>query len=473
MRLMRSVGHRPRTTNERKQKINMKIRSNRNNCIWTACIAAVALCITMTTAYPAGQNLGTGYISNVTGANGACAVNTQTGQGHKWDIQAGGTYTITLSGVTDCASQGNENVIGVIVHNSTGGNIGQSPNPIYATLVDANVPGVYRFTITLTTQCLTMPIEYCTVNGQPGTGIFAQGYDGTAGDGFLGHLRTATFGDNCTVTGEDTSCQGGCAGASITACKYYDFNASGTKDPSEQLLGWPFCLTSVTDTSFSPVSATSSDGSCVTFSNLPAGTYVVTEGSANGWFGSTNSSTITIDHCGQTVQVDFGNYCTIPSGGFTLGYWSNRNGQAVLQANDPAWRTLLNGLCLRNATGGTYTVPSGSFSTAYANFRTWLLGATATNMAYMLSAQLAALELDVNYKGVLPGSYDLCFGDTIANLMNSAKTSLCNNGYTPSGNQFRPVQDMMKSCIDAINNNGPVVPVTPCDHAGASVSCGQ
>jgi hypothetical protein len=32
---------------------------------------------------------------------------------------------------------------------------------------------------------------------------------------------------------------------------------------------------------------------------------------------------------------------------------------------------------------------------------------------------------------------------------------------------------VLKNCIDAINNNGPVVPVQPCDHSDASVSCGQ
>jgi hypothetical protein len=40
-------------------------------------------------------------------------------------------------------------------------------------------------------------------------------------------------------------------------------------------------------------------------------------------------------------------------------------------------------------------------------------------------------------------------------------------------NPTRTAQEMLKNCIDAINNNGAVVPVTPCDHSGASVLCGQ
>src|SRR5262249_41502464 len=161
-------------------------------------IAAVAMCMTLNTAYA--DNLGNGYISNVTGVNGECVVNTDTGQGHKWDIQAGGTYTVTLAiPITDCDPLSQ---IGVIVHNSVGGNIYVLADQMGQC---CNINGVpynnYQFTVTLAGQCETMPIEYCTHNdaGQPenapGTGLFAQGSNGTCcgGDGKVGHLRIATF----------------------------------------------------------------------------------------------------------------------------------------------------------------------------------------------------------------------------------------------------------------------------------------
>jgi hypothetical protein len=431
-------------------------------------MAAVALCTIMTTAYAAPANLGSAYISNVTSGSNCVQSNTNGGGIQFWDIQAGGTYTVTLSGVTDCASQGNENTIGVIVRNSTGGNIGQAPNILTATLVDANVPGVYSFTVTLTNQCFTMPIEYCTVNGQPGTGKFARDYVNGGAGGHIGHLRTATFGDGCTYEGDDTSCQGGgCDPASITVCKYFHFDPNAVLGVNETgLSGWPFCLSPLN------VTQTTGTGGCTTFSNLTPGEYVVNEAtpSDSNWFHSTDTSEIVVLQCGQNATVKFGNYCTQPSGGFTLGYWSNRNGQAVLQANDPAWRTLLNGLSLRNANGTNYDVPAGSFSTAYSSFRTWLLSANATNMAYMLSAQLAALKLDVAYKGVAGGAFDLCSSMTLNELMSTADTSLFSNGSTPAGNTIRPLQEMYKSCIDAINNNGPVVPVTPCDRTNTTYS---
>src|ERR1041385_1829861 len=128
------------------------MKPNRNKCLWIACIAAVAVCTTLSTVSAAGENLGTGYISNVTGA-GECAVDTQDGNTHKWDVQAGGTYTITLSGITDCDPLSQ---IGVIVQNSQGGNI--------YVLADQIGDGVYQFTVTLAGQCETMPIEYCTHN---------------------------------------------------------------------------------------------------------------------------------------------------------------------------------------------------------------------------------------------------------------------------------------------------------------------
>ena len=463
------------------------MKLNKTNCgIWIACSAFLAVAITvslrmtLTTAYAAGENLGTGYISNVSGA-GECAVNTQTGNSHKWDIQAGGIYTVTLSGITDCDPL---TQIGVIVHNSVGGNI--------YVLADQIGDGVYQFTVTLGGQCETMPIEYCTRNAagqpdnKPGPGFFAQGTtDGTAADGFVGHLRIATFDASCAVTG-NPSCQDQATPtptpctASIQACKYYDFNANATRDNGEVLLAWPFCLTSLTDPNFSPVQQTSSDGSCTTFGNLGPGTYVVTEGTATGFFGTTNSSTITIDSCGQTKIVNFGNYCTVPSGGLTMGFWSNKNGNKLITSDGattgtgknlkPDVVTLLNGCSLANANGSVHTF----FATnGYADFRNWLLSANATNMAYMLSAQLAALKLNVYFNKTDGGAFDLCSSMTVNGLISTACDQLAMDGNTVAGNPTRVAQEMLKNCIDAINNGGPVVPVTPCDHSGASVSCGQ
>jgi hypothetical protein len=224
------------------------------------------LCGNIFAALPA--NLDNATVSNVTGVNGACVKSTTNGGGIQfWDIQAGGTYDVTLSGVTDCASQGQETTIGVVVHNSAGGNI-------YAVANIQDV-GVYTFTITLTTQCLTMPIEYCTHDSiglpanQPGSGMFAQDFVANAPGGHEGHLRTATFDDSRNVTGVDTTCQGTPQTASITVCKYYDKNANGNQDMGEpSLSGWPFCIDPLDNGSPALHTQLTAAGGCVQLEQL-------------------------------------------------------------------------------------------------------------------------------------------------------------------------------------------------------------
>jgi len=454
-----------------------RIKPNRSKCLWTACIAAVAVSVTMSTVPVQGQgppaNLGSAYVSNVTGASGACVHSTTNGGGIQfWDIQAGGTYTVTLTGATDCY-QGQNSSIGVIVHNSGGGNIYKE-----ATQTDV---GVYTFTITLSGQCLTMPIEYCThdSNGvpanQPGSGQFAQDNVGGAAGGHEGHLRTATFDGDCNVTGEDTTCGGGGGGgtASITACKYYDKNANGTQDSGEPALtGWPFCISPLDNASPALQTQLTANGGCLTWSNLTTpGDYIVTEANANesNWYHSTSAtSLIVFPTSGGSETRTFGNYCTAPSGGLTLGFWSNKNGNKLLTGNAAGTGTTLTAnamnvlnscASMRNANGSVHP-----FTNSYSAFRTWLLGATATNMAYMLSAQLAALKLDAYYGFVDGNAFDLCSNSTVNGLITTACDQLTMDGNTVAGNPTRIAQESLKNCIDAINNNGAVVPVTPCPH---------
>ena len=81
---------------------------------------------------------------------------------------------------------------------------------------------------------------------------------------------------------------------------------------------------------------------------------------------------------------------------------------------------LLNSPC--GGGGGFYemrmdrSIPTNSYS----DFRTWLLSATATNMAYMLSAQLVALKLDVYFNKVDGNAFDLCSQQTVNQLMSTA-----------------------------------------------------
>ena len=450
------------------------MRPNSSKFIWTAFIAAVAVvCMTMSAAY--GQaNLGNATISNVTSSNGSCVQSVMDGPNQRWDVQTGGTYTVTLSGVDDRANGGSDPTMGVWVKNSVAGNV--------YVLANQQSDGVYTFTITLGSQCETMPIVYGAHDaaGNPSddpqnqnTGMFARDALG----GHEGHLRIATFDGSCAVTGEP-SCGSGSPTptppptASITVCKFYDKNANGTQETGEPpLSGWPFCINPLGTASPALQTQLTANGGCATWSNLTVpDDYIVTEANANesNWFHSTNAtSLIVFPSAGGSETRTFANYCVSPSGGLTLGFWSNKNGNKIITGNTsgngttllPAVVTLLNSCQLRNSNGTVHT-----FTNSYSLFRTWLLGANATNMAYMLSAQLAALKLDVNYGYVDGNAFDLCSSMTVNTLISTACDQLAMDGNTVAGNPTRVAQEMLKNCIDAINNNGAVVPVTPCPY---------
>jgi hypothetical protein len=173
-------------------------------------------------------------------------------------------------------------------------------------------------------------------------------------------------------------------------------------------------------------------------------------------------------HDGEDPTIEFGNLCLGAGGGLTLGFWSNKNGQARMNDGGSLCPelTLLNGLCLRDASGG-----DADFACNYTTFRNFLLGANATNMANMLSAQLAAMELNVEAGFVNAGSLIYAPGSASANslgyatvgaVMAEAAAELCAHGYTPSGNAFRSYQESLKNALDKANNNLNFVQATPC-----------
>ena len=170
------------------------------------------------------------------------------------------------------------------------------------------------------------------------------------------------------------------------------------------------------------------------------------------------------------TTVEFGNVCLGAGGGRTLGFWSNRNGQGLQVAFDFA---ILTGLCLRNA-NGTDKDFTGTLAQNKAALNDWLLVANATNMANMLSAQMAAMELNVLH-GFVSWTAIVYGGDCIANyfpgsngfitigsLMTAANTSLCSFGNTPAGHAQRAYQECLKTTLDNGNNNLNFVQSQPC-----------
>lgn len=248
---------------------------------------------------------------------------------------------------------------------------------------------------------------------------------------------------------------------SIVVKKFYDANANGVRDANEPWLsGWPMTLTGN--------GINSTRNSTATWWNLnPGGGYFVQEAVPleGNWVQSAptvngvpvNPKAVTVVAC-ETVVIKFGNYCKKPSGGRTPGFWSNRNGQSVL--NDGGTMApelgLLSSLNLVNASGNAFN------PVTYDAFRSWLLGGNAVNMAYMLSVHLAAMTLNVEAGFVNGDAVFLPCNCTINELLDDANASLGANPYTPAGRPQRANQEMLKNWLDLLNNGALVVSPTPC-----------
>ncbi|HSU17945.1 hypothetical protein [Longimicrobium sp.] len=234
--------------------------------------------------------------------------------------------------------------------------------------------------------------------------------------------------------------------------KFYDANANGLDDDAQPVTGWKVRIQDGLDwTRYTPVDVL-----------LEQDTYTVTEFMPveTNWMATTATSAIV--SLPPDATVTFGNLCVGAGGGLTLGFWSNKNGQSFIDAADLAMLTALN---LRNANG------TGFDPANYAGFRSWILSATATNMAYMLSAQLAAMELNVFNGKVNGGSLIYAPGSTSANalgfaavnaVMAEANTELGAHGVATDGSAFRSYQEALKNALDRGNNNLNFVQATPC-----------
>jgi len=242
----------------------------------------------------------------------------------------------------------------------------------------------------------------------------------------------------------------------IHGSKFYDINGNGVWNAGEPgLPNWTINISG-------GGSQVTGAGGAYAFTNLAPNTYTLTEVLKSGWTQTKAPAPITIA-AGQVVNgADFGNSCLMAvSGGQGLGWWTNKNGQAQEVASD---FTALNALHLRNANGS-----DRDFNSTLANnkkdLNTWLLGATATNMAYMLSAQLTAVKLStlhgMNGNAIIyaptlipyPASGVSSLGlISINNLIAAADASLLANANTTTPNAARAYQEALKNILEKVAN---------------------
>jgi hypothetical protein len=419
---------------------------NKTKCIWIACIAAVAVC-TMRAGPPLPGAVWTtdptcsGVDLNIYSSKGDVYLNG--GPNHPGALPDGSYYVQVTDPSGACVlgtSVGSGNPTPFVVTNGVG-------NCIQLCTVLTNGPGT------------------CAANGvDPNCG-----YNDTTNPG--GEYKAwvslvDTFDNNSTKTDNFKVRPSSSPPPMAALCvnKFYDANVNGLDDDGQQINGWKYQVLANDNLII--------DAETYHCSVVDPDTFHVIEGTPveSSWFHTTPSAVdITVAE-GETKTVDFGNVCV--GGGTnarTIGFWSNKNGQNLETQSD---FTFLTGLCLRTATGGNADFPSGNVNTNKSNLNTFLLGATAVNMANMLSAQLAAMELNVRHNFV-QGSALVHTGGcgntgfdgsfiTISDLMTAAASELCLHGLTPSGNQYRAYQECLKNALDDANNNRNFVQPTPC-----------
>lgn len=292
-------------------------------------------------------------------------------------------------------------------------------------------------------------------DGQPG-------YDTTtnAGGEYKVWVSTSSGFDPSASKTDNFKVRAGATRATLDVVKFYDANANGINDDAQPVSGWEIRIQDGIDyVRFTPVSIV-----------VDPDDYTVTESAPieTNWIGTTPNPVLVSLAAGDAKRVEFGNLCQGAGGGRTLGFWSNKNGQAMVGGDD---LTLLGALNLRNASGAAFDPGT------YAQFRSWILNATATNMAYMLSAQLAAMQLSVANGLVNGAALVSAPGATSANslgfatvsaLMSEANAELGVNGSSTSSGAIRTYQEALKNALDRANNNTTFVQPGPCAFTFAS-----
>ena len=256
----------------------------------------------------------------------------------------------------------------------------------------------------------------------------------------------------------------------LSGLKFYDANANGLQDIGEVGLAG-VRINILLEGVFSGTVTTGVDGSWN--ATVPAGAnYKVceilpgicpTDVAGSYWVQTAPAPDSIGEQCysgiagADVTNLIFGNVCFVPArGGYTLGFWSNKNGQAILKSNDNFAGALafLGALNLKSPDGKDFDPAS------YPTFRSWLLDGKAVNMAYMLSVQLSATSLDVRYGSLsdstIVDARSLGLGfPSIGSIRSAANTELNapDGNLTFTGNPLRDDQEILKNALDAINNN--------------------
>lgn len=320
----------------------------------------------------------------------------------------------------------------------------------------------------------TMPVQLIPYNDTPNAGgeykvwLITKGAATVGEDGItLSFSNSDSKTDNFKIRNDSQT-----PPVAIYGEKFYDTNTNGVHDGDEPVIaGWRI---EKQPPNSADVTYTGTNGQYSFIVDPNSGLYTIYEvPPPPGWYPATgaqwlNTTALTGDVTVESADVhgpDFGNVCLGSGGGLTLGFWSNKNGAALFGSDDLGLMVSLN---LRKANGTNFDPAS------YSQFRSWILSATATNMAYMLSAQMAAMQLNVLNGNVNGSALIYAPGTNSANgagfatvnaLLTEANTELGANGLTVAASATRTYQEALKNALDNANNNKNFVQSGPCAFA--------
>lgn len=139
----------------------------------------------------------------------------------------------------------------------------------------------------------------------------------------------------------------------------------------------------------------------------------------------------------------------------TIGFWGNKNGEQVIGRILYVWDTLGWSMALKDGNGNDFDPKN------FEQLKAWLRGANATNMKYMLSAQLAAANLNglsffVSYSTKIKVDPLISPSGiiTLAGLVSKANTALIELDAVKD----RGILEIYKNALDNFNNNLNIVP---------------
>jgi hypothetical protein len=171
------------------------------------------------------------------------------------------------------------------------------------------------------------------------------------------------------------------------------------------------------------------------------------------------STTVLMDKA-KTVTANY-QRMTKSTCGKSMGFWTNKNGQALIKL---PWAAGLNALAPYAAftpypkePSGSTPFNTGNLSKFKSQVKNYILNANATDMRYMLAAQLLATELSLGTRGGCLEPFEevwLDDGDLVFEPGEAVTIgSIMDNAITQWQTGTRATQEAVKNLLDKINNN--------------------